>query len=112
MTAKPTEQQVRATVRRHIGVSVAAGCVILALVFLDGLSPMVVVGAAVVVALVVAGTGMHLFSERPAIQVLIGFTVFFVFMLISWSYEAFTDKIEGTGSSSYGASAVHGEESH
>lgn len=112
MTASATDESVRKTVRRHIVVSLVAACAILGLVMLN-LPAKVVVGTAMVIAIVVAGTGMHLFSERPAIQVLIGFTAFFVFMLISWSYETFTDEIHGTVSTTYDAAApVAAEESH
>lgn len=113
MTTKATEQEIRKAVRRHIGVSVAAALAIIVLVVFDGIPPMVVVGIALFVAVVVAGSSMHLFSERPAIQVLIGFTAFFVFMLISWSYEDFKDEIEGTAAGTYdGVSSVQPEESH
>jgi uncharacterized membrane protein (DUF4010 family) len=109
---KLTEQQVRTMVRRHVGVSLAAAFAIGLLVVLQGLPPMVVVSAAIVTAVVVAGAAMHLFTERLAIQSLVAFTAFFVFMLVWWSYEAFTDKIEGTVPSTYDVpTTVHSEES-
>lgn len=112
MTANASEQQIQKTVRRHIAASIAAGCGILGLVVL-GLPSAAVIAGALVIALVVAGSAMHLFSERPSIQVLAAFTAFFVFMLVWWSYEALHDRIEGTEPATFDAvPAVQTGEGH
>lgn len=112
MNQPGNEQQIQKSLRRHITVSAIAFVSILALVLLD-LSPFVVVTASIVIAVAMAGATMHVFSERVSIQLLFGFTAFFVFMLLSWSHEGLKDVIYGTTPGAYDTAApVTTEASH
>ena len=111
--SRDTAEQIQKNVRRHIGVSFASAVAVLALVLLNGLPASVVVGAALVVVVVVAAVSLHVFSERPVIQALMGFTVFFVFMMMWLMHEAYHDEIEGTQRGTYDApGAVHTADPH
>ncbi len=101
MDALVTKEVAAKTVRRHVAISTAAGIGVLGLVLLSGLPPMVVIVAALVIAGVVCGFAMHLFTEKPLVQVLAAFTIFFVLMLLWWVYVAFDNTIDGTVQGTY-----------
>lgn len=96
MTTNSTTPAIQRAVKRHIRVSVVSAAVVLVLAVFSGLPTGVVVFAALALGAIVGGVAMHGFSERPAVQVLLGFTAFFVFMMLVLFRLGVSDKIPGT----------------
>lgn len=97
MSKDTQETAVRASVLRHVIVSVLTAVAIFALVLIgrSALSPAGIAAIAVGLAAIVCGIAMHLYREERAVQALIGFTVLFIVAMVGLMTIAVDDVPDG-----------------